>query len=96
MRNVRPAPSLGIGKPVLHILQQVRLVAFQCQIVIGMAINNAGRTPFLRAHGVNGHATVLHIQQLEQFGNGSNFVALIGHFQLPRLRRFALAQAPTR
>ena len=66
------------------LLVQRSLVALELQDVVGALIDDGFSDLLLAADGVNGHDSALHIQQLQQLGNGRDLVALGIDSQLPQ------------
>ena len=76
VRHPVKAQCLGPCEQVSDALVELTLVLLHRQHVIGPAsCDLLGNLP-LAAHGVNGHDAVVQIQQVQQLGNGGDFVGL--------------------
>src|SRR5262245_15360317 len=65
------------GKPFLHILMKLALVAFESQHIISALLNDSAGNVLLATHRVNAHNTTGHIQALEQFWTSRNLVGFV-------------------
>jgi hypothetical protein len=72
-----------------------RLVALEGEQVIGLMFDDLVGDRDLAAHGVDGHQRALELagfgQVVEELGNGSLFIGLLGHAERPRTSRALLA-----
>ena len=76
VRHPVKAQCLGPCEQVSDALVELTLVLLHRQHVIGPVVCDLlGNLP-LAAHGVNGHDAVVQIQQVQQLGNGGDFVGL--------------------
>jgi len=66
------------------------VVAFQCQHVVGVGLDDFLGDFFLTAHRVHGHDAAGEFQHPQQFGQRRDFVALVTDFQLPQHQLVAL------
>ena len=72
----------GLLEQVSDALVELTLILFHRQHVIGPAVHNLlGNLP-LTSHGVNGDDTTMPVQQVQQLGNGGDFIGLRRGFDL--------------
>ena len=53
----------GVVKHLLHVSEEVRLILFQSQEIIGLQFDQPASDFTLGAHGIDGDDTSLHFQQ---------------------------------
>src|SRR5579875_475533 len=72
---------IRLDKTSFNVLTQMLLIVLHGQYVIAAASHNLGRNGFLAAHRIDRYQRSLHVQQLQQTGDGLDLVGFLvgGH-----------------
>ena len=81
----RPGASAGVLalEPRGHLTMQVWVVGLEAEHVVRFAVHNRLGNGLLAPHGINRHDAALDAQQLEEFGDGGDFIGLLVRLHLP-------------
>ena len=70
-------------KPGGYAQAEVRVIGFKAQHIVGLTGDDVCGNGLLAAHGINGDDAAFNAQELEQLGNGGDFIGLLSRPDLP-------------